>query len=112
MALQSFVGHWTEISPSQGLYLHIEHRHRINANNTNIHALCGIQTHNPSLRASEDSSRLRPRGNCDRQEYSYYGPINCHSQFSVVGGGLLQVGIQLWPALHYEVLIHELWERI
>jgi hypothetical protein len=37
------------ISPSQGRYL--QHKHRINAN---IHALSGIQTYDPSVRAVED----------------------------------------------------------
>jgi hypothetical protein len=32
----------------------------------NIHSLSGIRTHDPSVRASEDSSCLRPRGYCDR----------------------------------------------
>jgi hypothetical protein len=32
----------------------------------NIHALSGIRAHDPSVRESEDSSRLRPRGHCDR----------------------------------------------
>jgi hypothetical protein len=54
------------ISPSQGRYIHTEqHKHRINAHNTDIHALSGIRTHNPSVRASEDSSCLRPRSHCD-----------------------------------------------
>jgi hypothetical protein len=51
---------WTGISQSQGHYLY---KHRIN---TNIHALSGIRTHDPSVRASEDSSCLRPHGHCDR----------------------------------------------
>jgi hypothetical protein len=33
---------------------------------TDIHVLSGVQTHDPSVRASEDSSYLRPRGHCDR----------------------------------------------
>jgi hypothetical protein len=33
----------------------------------NIHALCEIRTHDPSFRASEDSSCLRPLSYCDRQ---------------------------------------------
>jgi hypothetical protein len=33
---------------------------------SNIHALCGIRTHDPSFRASEDSSCLRPLGYRDR----------------------------------------------
>jgi hypothetical protein len=50
------------ISPSQSLYLHVEqHKHRIKAHNTDIHALSGILTQDPSVRASEDSSYLRPR---------------------------------------------------
>jgi hypothetical protein len=39
--------------------------HRINAHNTDIHALSRIRTHDPSVRASEDTSCLRPRGHCD-----------------------------------------------
>jgi hypothetical protein len=31
-----------------------------------MHASSGIRTHDPSVRAGEDSSRLRPRGHCDR----------------------------------------------
>jgi hypothetical protein len=41
--------------------------HRTNAHNTDIRALSGIRTHDPSFRASEDSSCLKPRGHCDRQ---------------------------------------------
>jgi hypothetical protein len=33
---------------------------------SNIHALSGIRTHKHSVRASEDSSCLRPRSYCDR----------------------------------------------
>jgi hypothetical protein len=45
------------IRPLQGLYLYAEqHKHRINAHNTDIHTLSWIRTHNPSVRASEDSS--------------------------------------------------------
>jgi hypothetical protein len=32
----------------------------------NIHALSAIQTHDPSVSASEDVSCLKPRGRCDR----------------------------------------------
>jgi hypothetical protein len=41
---------------TQGRYLH-----------TDIHALSGIQTHDPSVRASEDSSCLRSRGHWSAQ---------------------------------------------
>jgi hypothetical protein len=51
---------------SQGRYLHTDqHTHRINVH-TGIHALIGIQTHDPSVRAGEDGSCLSPRGHCDR----------------------------------------------
>jgi hypothetical protein len=51
----------TSDSPSPGRYLHTgQHKLRINAH-TDIHALSGIQTHDPSVRASENSSCLRPR---------------------------------------------------
>jgi hypothetical protein len=33
---------------------------------TNIYALSGIQTHDLSIRAGEDSSCLKPRGHCDQ----------------------------------------------
>jgi hypothetical protein len=75
MALQPFVGPWPlihfrifftrmvgllgrVIGPSQGRYLHRgQHKHRLNAH-TDIHALSGIRIHDPSVRASEDSSSL------------------------------------------------------
>jgi hypothetical protein len=82
MAIQPFVEPWPlfqfldtqsvellgrGISPLQGLCLHTElHKHRINAHNTDIHSLSGIRAHDLSVRASEDSSCLRPRGYCDR----------------------------------------------
>jgi hypothetical protein len=31
-----------------------------------VHTLSGIRTHDPSVRAGEDSTCLRPRGHCDR----------------------------------------------
>jgi hypothetical protein len=47
------------ISPSQSRYLHTgQHKHRINAN---IHASSGIRTNDPSVRAGEDISCLKPR---------------------------------------------------
>jgi hypothetical protein len=49
------------ISPSQGRYAHAgQHKHRINAR-TDIHVLRGIRIYDPSVRAGEDYSCLRPR---------------------------------------------------
>jgi hypothetical protein len=56
------------IGSSQGLYLNTgqqEHR-KTHTHTPNIHALSGIRTHDHGLRASEDSSCLRPLGYCDR----------------------------------------------
>jgi hypothetical protein len=55
------------ISPSQGRYLQtgqLKQNKRIYT--TNFHALSEIRTHNPSVRADEDGSCLRPHGHCDR----------------------------------------------
>jgi hypothetical protein len=52
------------ISQSQGRNLHAEQRkHRITQ--TDIHALIGIRTLNPSVRAGENNLCLRPREHCD-----------------------------------------------
>jgi hypothetical protein len=81
------------INPSQGLYLHTEqHKQRIDAHNTDIHALSGIRTRDPNVRVSEDSSCLRLRGHCDRR-YSDYG-------MDFIDAGILRI-----PSL-YEYLIH------
>jgi hypothetical protein len=86
MALQPFVGPWPllqfrnlfiqtvgllgrVISPSQGRYLHtVQHKHRIKAH---TQAFSGIRTHDPSVRASGDSSCLRPHGHCHRLRVTF-----------------------------------------
>jgi hypothetical protein len=76
-ALAGFLVSWSDshsegllgrgISPSQGRYLHTEqHKHSINSHNTDIHTSSEIRTHDPSVRATEDHSCLRPCGHCDR----------------------------------------------
>jgi hypothetical protein len=45
----------------------------ISPSQTNIHALSGIRTHDPSVRASEDSSCLRPRDHYDRPNIIWRG---------------------------------------
>jgi len=46
------------ISPTQSLYLHRTTQHR--KTRTHIHASSGSRTHDPSIRAAEDSTCLRP----------------------------------------------------
>jgi hypothetical protein len=58
------------ISPSQGRCLTLTQNKRIHTPNN--HALSGIRTHDPSVRASEDSSCLRLRGYCDRLSMELY----------------------------------------
>jgi hypothetical protein len=48
------------------VYTQNKRTHSINAH-TDIHASSGIRTHDPSVRPSEDSSCLRPRGYCGRK---------------------------------------------
>jgi hypothetical protein len=52
------------ISPSQGLYLHTTTQHR--KTQTNIHALSGIWTHDPSNQPTGQDPRPRPHGHRDR----------------------------------------------
>jgi hypothetical protein len=54
-------------------------KHRTQTQNKRIHTpniypMSGIRTHDPSIRASEDSLRLRPRGYCDWRAH-YYGRL-------------------------------------
>jgi hypothetical protein len=84
MALQPFVGPWpllqfrdlfytdsrTPLTSYQPVARPLpntgQHKHRINAH-TDIHALGGIRTHDPSVRESEDNSCFMSHVHCDRQ---------------------------------------------
>jgi hypothetical protein len=82
MVLQHFVKHWTPFQFLDSMHIlsdsfdgrsahrkastYTQNTNRINAHSTDIHALSRIRTHDPSVRSSEDSSCLRPRGHCDR----------------------------------------------
>jgi hypothetical protein len=52
-----------EIGPMKGLYLHGTTQHR--KTRTHVHASSGIRTHDPSVRAVEDTMCLRLRGHGD-----------------------------------------------
>jgi hypothetical protein len=65
------------ISPTQGLYLHRTTQHR--KTRTHIHSSIRIRTRDPSVRAAEDSTCLRPLGHWDwlgRMYEGYCGEIN------------------------------------
>jgi hypothetical protein len=67
------------ICPSQGRYLHTgQQKHRINVD---IEASIRIRTHDSSIRASEDTSCLRPCGHCDRHMTQYRSVI-CIYEYS------------------------------
>jgi hypothetical protein len=68
---QSVGLHGREISRSHGHYLHTgQDEHRVNVHR--YPCLRGIRTHDPSVRARQDGSCLRPRGYCDRRcTYKY-----------------------------------------
>jgi hypothetical protein len=74
------------ISSSQGLYLNTEQQKRIHT--PNIHALTGIRTHDPSVRASEDSTYLRPRGHCGRHTDTFHPDTLYISSFTKLESSL------------------------
>jgi hypothetical protein len=62
---------------------------------TNIQSSSGIRTHDPSVREGEDSSRLRPRGLCDRNflQYLYYaanGSLEILFSLAIINFGAVQ----------------------
>jgi hypothetical protein len=67
---------WTGDQPiARPPLTHRKHKHRVNAHNTDIHALSGIRTHNPSVQASKVSSCLRLHGHCDRNFFPFTANI-------------------------------------
>jgi hypothetical protein len=59
--------------PMQGLYLHRTTQHR--KTQTYIHASSGIRSHDPRVRAAEDSTCLRPLGHLGPGPYWGSGGI-------------------------------------
>jgi hypothetical protein len=84
MALQPFVGPWpllqfrnlfytvgrtpwaSDQPVARPLPTHRTAQTQNKHTHTDKYALSGIRTHDPSVRASDDNSCLRPRGNCDQ----------------------------------------------
>jgi hypothetical protein len=69
-----------------------QNKHRINPY-TDIHALSGIRTHDPRVKASEDSSWLRPNSHCDRSLKSYHFQYTYYIHTPVGISGLLIQGL-------------------
>jgi hypothetical protein len=78
------------ISPSQGRYL----------TQTDINASSGIRTHYPSVRESEDSSCLRPRGHCDRLSTIAWRHMETWKYSSTI----LDLGIRLMWVISFTTL--------
>jgi hypothetical protein len=94
---------WTGDQPVTVPYLHTEqHKHRINAHDTDIHASSGIRTHDPSVQASEDTSCLRPRGHCDRLWRPYTGGKMYVSHLSEVCFETLASPMNIYPVASTE----------
>jgi hypothetical protein len=88
MALQPFVGPWPALQFRNLFYtdgrtpwtsaqpvarpLPTHKTTQTHNKRTHSHPCLGIRTHDPSVRASEDSSCLRPCGHCDRQIYAFW----------------------------------------
>jgi hypothetical protein len=122
-ALQPFVGPWpflSDISYTHSRYDSLDGGSaRLKAspytqNNTNteythtdIHASTGIRTHDPSVRAGEDCSCLRPRGHCDLNpspyadiKYSLYRvPLVRETTIPTYTGIICNTAVVLWPSV-------------
>jgi hypothetical protein len=63
--------------------------------NTDIHALSGIRAHDPSVRTSEDSSCLRPRGQCDRHVLQYLLYVKSRTRSSKLPYGCVSINMRI-----------------
>jgi hypothetical protein len=85
------------ISSLRGLYLYTNTEKPTHNKTLNIHALSGIRTHGPGVRASEDSSCLRPRGYRDRLGTTI--PLPLRMYFTCSAYLIDQEGFKLWNSL-------------
>jgi len=74
------------ISPTQGLYLRVTTQHRKTQTHTHIYASRGIRTHDPSVRAAEDSTSLRLRGHWGRSKFVVFFVITPYSVMDMYEG--------------------------
>jgi hypothetical protein len=110
MTLQPFVGPWPLLQFRNHFYTDGSTlwtsdqtisrplpRHRAtqtqNKPHTDICALSGIRTHDPIVRASEDSSCTRPRGRCDGRRFDYSRNIPGNSNFILISNEQLLYGV-------------------
>jgi hypothetical protein len=93
----------------------VAEQHKLRIKHIDIHASSGIRTHDPSVRAGEDCSCLRPRGHYDRQFYWLSGlfehPRKFISHHPWIIRSLLYLGIWVVICLiGYANIL--LWERL
>jgi DNA-binding sugar fermentation-stimulating protein len=76
----------------------------------NIHASSGIRTHDPYVRAGEDSSCFRPRGHCDRRYSQWYTDNNVngvyHDQFEYTDDRFKIQNVSLLHATSYRMVLN------
>jgi hypothetical protein len=73
---------WRGIGPTQGFYLHRMTQHR--KTRTHIHASSGIRSHDPSVRAAEDNTCLRPLGHWNRHHCHHWHNFH-HRSYKLFG---------------------------
>jgi hypothetical protein len=66
-SVKHFVSHKFLLRQLVGLVKPLPTQDNTIIRNTDIHILSGIRTHDPSIRANEDSSYARPRDHCVRR---------------------------------------------
>jgi hypothetical protein len=92
-------------------YLHTgQHKQNKCTQTPNIHALSGIRTHDPSVRAGENSSYLRPRGHRDRQLFTLILFNNCYMFRSTFWTIIRQDIIFQWHETYLKKLPEACWK--
>jgi hypothetical protein len=108
------------INPSQGRYLHRTTQAQ-NKRTQGIHALSRIRTHDPTARASEYSSCLRPRGHCDQQVHvigvakstEYWGRIRKYLEVRETWIGFLTLGTRFPRSRVFNPFFNKkFWEEV
>jgi hypothetical protein len=76
---------------------------------TDIHASSGIGTHDPSVRAGEHGSCVRPRGHCDRHTVNYDETFPSRSSVPRVGVNLPDADLSSRSTPYRKLVISKFW---